>query len=129
MQESIQPGSEWREGERKNEPRAAWVIRTIIANLNAEPSKCPTRDKLARETRMSASHFTRTFKAVTRKSPTEYLIILKKEQVRQLLADPTMAIKEVAERCGFQNQNHFSAWFRRHFKLSPSAYRARIGRK
>jgi AraC-like DNA-binding protein len=45
----------------------------------------------------------------------------------ELMHDSTMAIKEVAERCGFAHQFHFSRQFKLSVGASPTEFRRRLG--
>lgn len=44
---------------------------------------------------------------------------------KELLADPSIPLKLIAEKCGFRNPQYFSTVFRRHEKLTPNTYRRR----
>jgi len=44
--------------------------------------------------------------------------------VRERILVDTCTFKELAHMLGFRHASHFTAWFRRHTGLSPSAYRA-----
>ena len=56
-------------------------------------------------------------------SPIEYLRRLRVERARQLLADVDLSIKEIAQRCGFDDAYHFSKTFRQIDGLPPTKYR------
>jgi len=109
--------------------RSEQLICGILETMRENPYAFRTCSDMACEARLSVSHFTRTFKLVVNESPREFLKAKKKQQAEELLKDPKLNIKEIAEKCGFQNQNHFSAWFKKRFKCSPSDFRARIERK
>jgi two-component system response regulator YesN len=53
----------------------------------------------------------------------EYLRRLRIELARELLADPSLSIKEVAARTGFTEPNHFSRVFSRIDGVPPTAFR------
>jgi AraC-like DNA-binding protein len=84
---------------------------------------------MARAARVSTSHLSRIVKKLTMRSPQQFLCDARREKAGKLLRDPLLSVKEVARKCGFVNQNHFSTWFLKHFKQSPSAFRAQIERK
>lgn len=46
------------------------------------------------------------------------------DAARELIASAQGTLKEIAFTLGFRHASHFTAWFRRHSGLSPSAYRA-----
>jgi AraC-like DNA-binding protein len=45
------------------------------------------------------------------------------ERAAGLLADPALAVKTVAARCGFADPSHFVRWFRRQRGTTPGAAR------
>jgi len=88
------------------------------------------REKIKLETLSELSGFTptsysREFKKVKGVSPIDYLNAYRIGQAKQLLAERTRAIKEVASECGFGNEFYFSRTFKRHEGMSPSHYRKR----
>lgn len=56
----------------------------------------------------------------------EFLLRLRVDQARQLLADHRLAVKEVSARLNFSNEFYFSRFFRNRTGLSPSSYRKRL---
>lgn len=78
---------------------------------------------LARAAGLSVSHFNREFREWTGYSPLEYQRRQRVARARELLADVTLTIKEVAARVGFDDPYHFSRLFRQVDGLSPSQYR------
>jgi AraC-like DNA-binding protein len=78
---------------------------------------------LAQAAGLSVSHFNREFREWTGYSPVEYQRRRRVARARELLADVTLSIKEVAARVGFDDPYHFSRLFRQVDGLSPSQYR------
>ena len=78
---------------------------------------------LARAAGLSPSHFTRLFRLWTGLPPGEYLLRKRVEQACKLLGDPTLSIKEVAARSGFDDPYYFSKVFRRVDGLTPTLFR------
>jgi len=78
---------------------------------------------LARATGLSVSHFNREFREWTGYSPLEYQRRQRVARARELLADVTLSVKEVAALVGFDDPYHFSRVFRQVDGLSPSQYR------
>jgi two-component system response regulator YesN len=56
----------------------------------------------------------------------EYMRRLRVEHARELLADPSLSIKEVAARTGFTEPNHFSRVFSRIDGVPPTAFREAV---
>lgn len=57
------------------------------------------------------------------RTPLSYIMELRLKHARQLLGDPYLSIKEISNRCGFNDANYFSRRFRQHFGQSPAASR------
>lgn len=56
-------------------------------------------------------------------SPQQYALDRRLKLVKVLLRTTTMRLKEIAAKTGFQNEYYLSSCFKRHFGVSPSAYR------
>jgi len=78
--------------------------------------------QLAEIAAMSPSHFNRIFKHETGVSPHTYLVRTRLERGKKLLRAGEHSITEIAFLCGFASSSHFSDSFRKHYKLTPSAY-------
>lgn len=74
---------------------------------------------------LSPSRFAHLFRAVTGASFTDYVQLQRLHHAAVLLADSGLPIAAVAQTVGFDSQSHFNHLFKRHFKISPSAYRLR----
>ena len=72
---------------------------------------------------MSLSTLLRTFQAVVRKSPQEYLSDLRLNAASHLLVNTDRPISEIAFDCGFHDSNYFTKRFQKFYKISPSKYR------
>jgi AraC family transcriptional regulator len=75
---------------------------------------------------MSVFHFAREFKRSTGTTPHQYLIKLRVERAKALLATPDLPLIEVGLRSGFSHQSHFTRLFRRETGTTPSSYRNNI---
>jgi AraC-like DNA-binding protein len=80
-------------------------------------------DELARVANLSPYHFIRVFKSETGKTPYEYLMDLKIEKTKEMLALKQYTITEIGLLCGFANPSHFAVVFRKKTGISPSDYR------
>jgi len=78
---------------------------------------------LAALANLSPAHFSVLFKEQTGCSPRDYLHLLRIHRACQLLRDPTLSVKEVASRLGYQDPFHFSRQFKMFQGMSPSEYR------
>ena len=62
-------------------------------------------------------------------SPQEYLMKRRIERALELLADPELAVTEIAQAVGYYDVLQFSRIFKKHMGISPSQYRISIGVK
>jgi AraC-like DNA-binding protein len=72
---------------------------------------------------MSPSRFCREFKAAFAVTFVEYLATYRVAQAKRLLANPNMAVADVAVAVGFNDPSYFTRVFRKQESVSPSAYR------
>lgn len=71
----------------------------------------------------SPSHLARIFAAEVGMPPHRYLVSIRLNRARHLLAHTRHPIAEIALDCGFTHQEHLTRMFRRHFGTTPAAYR------
>jgi AraC family transcriptional regulator len=95
------------------------VIDYIKANLTQDLSIL----ELATLTRMSESHFSRSFKQSIGIAPYQYLMQQRVEKAKQLLKQREISISSIALDCGFANQTHLTKVFRQLTGVTPKAYR------
>lgn len=80
-------------------------------------------EAFAKSRRLSYSWFRSRFKLYTGVSPKQYHLRLRMDEAKRLLASTDFSVKEVAVRLGYDNQDYFSAIFKRKEGSSPSEYR------
>lgn len=85
-----------------------------------------TMDKLASICSMSYSYFSRTFKAVTAQSFSEYLLGVRLREAESLLAATDTPVTDIAYKTGFSTLSYFIAKFREKMGITPKQYRKRI---
>lgn len=71
---------------------------------------------------MSVSYFSRFFRRVTGISYTEYLLRLRVDKAKELLAAREMQITRISREVGFDNHGYFDRVFRRLNGTSPREY-------
>lgn len=81
---------------------------------------------LASELGLSPFTVVRQFRASTGKTPYAYLLELRLERAKQLLAANSTPVQSIARKVGFEDLAHFSAFFKRNTGYSPSSYREAI---
>ena len=75
----------------------------------------------------SSSYLSSTFKSVAGTSFSDYLLKVRMEKARQLLADDTRKLYDIADAVGYVNPKNLSRNFKDYFKVTPQEYR--MGKK
>ncbi|MDR1500573.1 MAG: response regulator [Tannerellaceae bacterium] len=79
-------------------------------------------EAMSRELGMSRTHLHRKLKALTGKSPVEFIRMIRMKQAAYLLTTGKLSISEVAYMVGYNTPSYFSNSFNMHFGMSPTAY-------
>jgi AraC-like DNA-binding protein len=102
---------------------AAWQERRAKDLLAANLDGAVALADVARECRLSVSHFSRAFRRSMGVAPHCWLMDRRVELAKDLLRDREAPLSEVALRCGFADQSHFTRVFSRRAGVSPGAWR------
>lgn len=105
------------------------LVRRLVQHIESNLSSKLTVSGLAEMAKLSRSHFSRAFQAVTGEPPREFIIGRRLSRARELLADSERSVAEVATTTGFSSQAHLATAFKKRFGVTPSDYRAAFGRK
>lgn len=98
-------------------------LRRVLERMQASLSAELDLATLAAESGYSRAHFLRTFRAATGQTPHRYLLDRRLEKARELIANKSMPLIDVAADCGFSSHAHLTTAFRSRFGVAPSAYR------
>ncbi len=101
------------------------VIRQIIDQFQHNPHLSYDLDQIARDHGLSTSTFRRRWFDTLKTTPARYLLNLRLQNARRLLAETKLPVGEVAARTGFQDMFYFSRRFKLETELTPSQYRQR----
>ena len=82
-----------------------------------------TVDEICKVFGCSRSYFSHTFKKETGRGFREYLIDVRLENSKRLLALSRLNITEVALAVGFSDSNYFTGLFKKKYSISPLVYR------
>jgi len=80
---------------------------------------------LANISSLSVSQFKVLFAKHTRKTLGQYLLMLRMEKARALLANTDMPIRIIAESIGYTDQSAFTRRFQNYHGISPGKYKQR----
>lgn len=78
---------------------------------------------LADKVQLSPGYLGRTFSLATAFSITDYINKVRMEAASELLLTTKMPIHQISEQVGVLNTNYFYSLFRKHFGVTPTAYR------
>lgn len=84
---------------------------------------------LAKQFYTTASHIARTFKKNMGTNVISYLHQVRIEHAAAMLRESDMGIKDISERCGYENLNNFYKYFKDAYGCTPAVYRAEHGRE
>lgn len=82
-----------------------------------------TNAQLAGLCSISEVYFRKCFKASLGTSPKQFLLGLRLQKAKLLLAEGIQKITAIATACGFENSAHFCRTFKEQVGITPSAYR------
>jgi AraC family transcriptional regulator len=80
-------------------------------------------DELAALANLSAKHFARAFRRSTGMPPHRWLIERRIDRAKALLSTGDLSLAEIALACGFADQSHFTAMFRKAVGATPGSFR------
>ena len=103
-------------------PLPRHILRRVIERMRNFDSKLSLQ-MLAKESGYSRVHFLRIFLAATGCAPHNYLLKLRVDRVRELLASPMLSLTDIALECGFSSHSHLTRVFRQILGATPSEYR------
>ncbi|MFC3711242.1 helix-turn-helix domain-containing protein [Sphingoaurantiacus capsulatus] len=105
---------------------ADWQVRKVTAYMRDHLDEPIGLDALADLIGLSRFHFCTAFRQATGSTPHNWLVGLRIEQARRLLADRELPITEVALAVGYETPSSFAASFRKLVGVTPSGFRQRI---
>jgi AraC-like DNA-binding protein len=102
---------------------APWQERRAKAILSTNLAKELSLTQVAELCGLSAAYFSRCFKASTGFTPHGWLQARRIDRAKGLLADPDLALADIATICGFADQSHFTRVFTQRTGTSPGNWR------
>ena len=123
----------------------AYELSNVIYSVQAQNESCNTRaeeiftqfikivEKHFRSERrvgwyseqlcISPKYLSETIKAVSKRTPNEWIDSYVTIELRMLLRNTQKSIKEIAQEMNFSNQSFLGKYFKEHTGMSPSEYR------
>ncbi|MBC8134910.1 MAG: helix-turn-helix transcriptional regulator [Fibrella sp.] len=97
--------------------------RRYVENHLAAPIGVPD---LAKSRNMERSRYSHYFRSVTGETPARFMTQVRLESAARCLAETDATLDAIATQTGFADANHLCKVFRRHYHLSPGAYRKQL---
>lgn len=109
----------------KRGPRSgpAWM-RTVKELLRDEFANRLTIERIAATAGVHPVHLCREFRRQEGRTIGEHLRALRVEHACSLLLESGLSLAEVAQRCGFCDQSHFTSVFKKNVGMTPGEFRA-----
>ncbi|MFW6267907.1 MAG: two-component regulator propeller domain-containing protein, partial [Marinilabiliaceae bacterium] len=87
-----------------------------------------TVEKFSREMGVSRGHLYNKMVALTGKTPTNFIRLMRLKRAAQLLGKSQQNVSEIAFQVGFNDPKYFSRYFREEYGMTPSEYARRVMR-
>lgn len=101
-----------------------YIVKKIISYLNENYASRISLDQIAHNMYLSPVYISRIFKEETGQSPINYLIQIRLEKAKEILADSGCgSIKEVAGMVGYEDVYYFSKLFKKYYGMAPAYFK------
>ncbi|HKM94390.1 MAG TPA: ATP-binding protein [Prolixibacteraceae bacterium] len=98
-------------------------LQTISSIIHSEISNPELNSTfLADKMAMSISQLSRKINGITGYSTISYVLQVKLNKAKKMLANDSLSVSEVSDACGFYDASYFSRLFKKEFGVSPSHY-------
>ncbi|MDE5651279.1 MAG: response regulator, partial [Duncaniella sp.] len=95
------------------------AVKFVVANIKRSDLSV---EELSSHLGMSRVHLYKKLKAITGKTPIEFIRIIRLKRGAQMLRESQLNVSEVAYQLGFNSPKYFSKYFKEEFGILPSAY-------
>ena len=102
------------------------TIRMILNEMRQNYTENITLTDLAKRYNISASHLSSLIKEELKLPFSEYITSKRLQKAKELLADESLSIEEVAEQSGYGDYFYFTKVFKKNCGISPSKYRKNL---
>lgn len=102
------------------------IVSNVRKRLEKEFSKEFCLSGIAAEYNMSVSYLAHLFKEITGVSIMRYLLNCRICAAKEYLAQTIIPVKEIAEKCGFNDASNFGRTFKKEMGCTPKQYRDQL---
>ena len=104
---------------------SAMAIYTAIAYIDENYDTVSER-QISDALHMSYNHFSRTFKRVTGKNFSQFVIDTRIERAKKFLLTTSYSITDIAQKTGFSSSSHLISYFKQRTGMTPGDYKKNI---
>ena len=101
------------------------MLKPVTEFINTHYADNITLAQLASLVGISTARFRLRFSRTFGISPSRYITTIRINAARRLLETTDKLVSEIAEKCGFYDQSHFTKIFKRERGITPGEYRSR----
>jgi len=105
-----------------DDPRLISIKEYISDNIE----KPITVSDIASYCHLTPKQVTRIFRKCEEKTPRQYIISQRVEQIEKFLANDSLSLKDISERMHFQNEYYFNTFVKKYLGMTPGSYRKMI---
>lgn len=100
------------------------AVATAVEYINKNFAKQITNEQIAEPIGYHKHHLNRLFIEYTGQSLHKYLLMRRLTEAKKLLLGSDLCLYEIALRCGFCSNTHFSSYFKQSTGMTPHEYRS-----
>lgn len=97
------------------------AVKYVVANIKRPELSV---EELSSHLGMSRVHLYKKMKAITGKTPIEFIRLIRLKRAAQMLRESQMNVSEIAYQLGFNSPKYFSKYFKDEFGVLPSVYQS-----
>ncbi|NSW90495.1 MAG: helix-turn-helix domain-containing protein [Firmicutes bacterium] len=114
---------EWENSIKGKSNKLNEVIQAAVNFINNNYERDISLKDISKYVFLSQSYFARAFKEIKGVSPINYLIKVRVERAKELLAGTSRKVGDIAISVGFSNQQRFNEIFKKYTGMTPLQYR------
>jgi len=99
-----------------------FIMNNVIQFININFDRNITIDELAKQSKLSKSHFTKLFTDEMQVSPIMYLKTIRLQNSKKMLLANQLNITKIANQCGFNSAAYFTKVFKESFNETPKEF-------
>lgn len=115
-------------GEERPLGQDAQRLQAMLQYLHEHYGEKIALEQVARSANISTRECLRCFERMAGMPPMRYLASYRVARAAELLKEGDKTIAQISTDCGFDSPSHFAQVFKRHYQVTPRAYRQEAGR-